>query len=203
MKKQKLPLRYATLMRLVRTIHANAVRLFLDACALYRIKSFPSAYALSILAYEELGKMEMVDHVGFEEMFNGHARMNSYRMEHLFSRKMFYSHLNKQSWGVNRRPDGSPVPKMEQRIYDGKLESDKQNALYVGFIAGRIHNPSRFRASHVRRQLRYALQAFVEIADIPFYSITEGSTSASRRRAKKIIGTLQEAFNSCTIDGRN
>jgi AbiV family abortive infection protein len=91
--KQKHPLRYATVMRLVRSIHANAARLFLDACTLYRAASYPTAYALSILAYEELGKMEMVDHVAFEEVLNGSARMTRERMEHLFSRNMFYSHL--------------------------------------------------------------------------------------------------------------
>ena len=196
--KRSHPLRYSTVMRLVRSIHANAVRLFLDACALYSVGSYPSAYALAILAYEELGKLEMVDHVGFEEMLSHGARMTRERMEHLFSSKMFYSHRNKQSWGVYREQKDGRWLRPEQRIYDGKLESDKQNAFYVGFVGGRIHHPTKFRARRAHKQLRYTLGAFEDIADMPFYDVTEQSTRTTRRHAQKIIDTLRDAFARCT-----
>lgn len=135
--------------------------------------------------------MEMVDHVGFEEMLSHGARMTRERMEHLFSRKMFYSHRNKQAWGVYRK-------RGEKRIYSGKLESDKQNPLYVGFIAGRVNNPTKFRASHAYKQLQYTLGAFEDIADMPFYDVTQQSTPATRRHAKNILATLRKAFDGCT-----
>ena len=34
----------------------NSVRLFQDACTLYASRAYPSAFALGVLAYEELGK---------------------------------------------------------------------------------------------------------------------------------------------------
>jgi AbiV family abortive infection protein len=185
-------------MRLVRSIYFNAVQLFLDASTLYRCGSFPTAYALAILAYEELGKMEMVDHVGFEEVLNGSPHMTRERMEHLFSRTMFYSHRNKQAWGTYRHAKEGRVPKAEQRIYDGRLESDKQNAFYVGFIDGRIQHPAKFTAFHAYKQLRYALGAFEVIADMPFYDVTQESSGATRRYAKSVTDTLREAFESCT-----
>jgi AbiV family abortive infection protein len=55
---RKHPVRYATTMRLERAVCANAARLFLDACMLYANRSFPSAYALAILAFEEVGKIQ-------------------------------------------------------------------------------------------------------------------------------------------------
>lgn len=197
--KQKHPLRYATVMRLVRSIHANAARLFLDACTLYREASYPSAYALSILAYEELGKMEMVDHVAFEEVLNGSARMTRERMEHLFSRKMYYSHRNKQAWAFNPKSKKSLAPYSENRMFAGRLESDKQNALYVGFTAGRIRYPLKFTARHAHRQLRYTLQVFLDVRDMPFYDIREESNSVTRRRADKITHHLKEAFSKCQV----
>lgn len=185
-------------MRLTRSIYFNAVQLFHDACTLYRSESFPAAYALSIFAYEELGKMTMVDHVAFEEVLNGSALMTRERMEHLFSRHMFYSHRNKQAWGTYREVKENRVPQAEQRIYDGKLESDKQNAFYVGFVNGRIQRPTRFGASHAYKQLRYVLGAFEAIADGPFYDVTQESSRATRRYAKSVTNELRNALESCT-----
>jgi AbiV len=98
---RKHPVRYATTLRLERAVYANAARLFLDACMLYTNRSFPSAYALAILALEEVGKIQMMDHVCFEAVLNdGSFRLKSDRMDHLFSRSMFYCHPNKQAWGI-------------------------------------------------------------------------------------------------------
>lgn len=177
-------------MRLVRAIHANAARLFRDACTLYRAKAFPSAYVLATLAYEELGKLEMVDHVGFEEMLSHGPRMSDIRMEHLFSRRMFYSHRNKQAWGTYRSHLGQCI-KLEA------LERNKQNATYIGFRNGRIKQPLRVRAIHAYKQLRYTLGAFDDINDMPFYGIHEESTEATRRRARYIINKLKKDFARC------
>jgi AbiV family abortive infection protein len=69
-KPKKHPVRYDTAMRLERAVYANAARLFLDACTLYQSHAFPSAYSLAILAFEEVGKVQMMDHVCFEAVLN-------------------------------------------------------------------------------------------------------------------------------------
>lgn len=137
-------------MRLER-VYANAARLFLDACTLYNLDSFPSAYAMAILAFEEVGKIEMMDHVFFEAVLNdGSFRMGADRMEHLFSRTMFYSHRNKQAWGIYGRPSA-----VERLVNDrNTLDRHKQDAFYVGFSAGRTRLPSRFQSNYAYRQLR-------------------------------------------------
>ncbi|PYJ36132.1 MAG: hypothetical protein DME79_00590 [Verrucomicrobia bacterium] len=115
---------------------------------LYANRSFPSAYALAILALEEVGKVEMMDHVCFEAVLNdGSFRLKSDRMDHLFSRRMFYCHPNKQAWGVNS-PLRKRVPVVERLIDDrNTLDRHKQDSLYVGFSQGRIRSPARFGAT--------------------------------------------------------
>jgi len=110
-------------MQLERSVYANAARLFLDACTLYEAEAFPSAYALAILSFEEIGKVQMMDHVCFEAVLNdGSFRLTTERMEHLFSSKMFYSHRNKQAWGTYRGQIKGRTPVVEKLV-------DKQNTL--------------------------------------------------------------------------
>lgn len=52
-----------TLGKLKAEIYINAVRLFVDACELFKMRSHASSLALAILSLEELGKLEMVDHI--------------------------------------------------------------------------------------------------------------------------------------------
>jgi hypothetical protein len=135
--------------------------------------------------------LEMVDHVGFEEMLSRGPRMTRERMEHLFSSKMFYSHRNKQSWGVYREQKDGRWLRPERRIYDGKLESDKQNAFYVGFVGGRIHHPTKFRARRAHKQLRYTLGAFEDIACRSMMSLSSlrGPRGATPRRLSTLCET--------------
>jgi AbiV family abortive infection protein len=59
-----------TLGKLKSEIYINAVRLFSDACILYSKRSYASAYALSILSLEALGKFEMVGHICYDMSIN-------------------------------------------------------------------------------------------------------------------------------------
>ena len=197
-KQAKNPVRYATTVRLERAVYANAARLFLDACTLYRAGAFPSAYALAILSFEEVGKIQMMDHVCSEAVLNdGGFRLVPDRMDHLFSRQMFYSHRNKQEWGIYRGRAKGHQPVVERLVGDhSKLDQHKQDSLYVGFKMGGIRVPWRFRATHAYRQLRYVLGAFENIADLPFCGIFEDSTHKTKREAKRICRALHKAFEA-------
>ena len=192
---RKHPVRYATTLRLEREVYANAARLFLDACMLYANRSFASAYALGILALEEVGKVEMMDHVCFEAVLNdGSFRLKSDRMDRLFSRRMFYCHPNKQAWGVNS-PLRKRVPVVERLIDDrNTLDRHKQDSLYVGFSQGRIRSPARFGATQAHRQLRYVLGAFERLGDLPFDGVFEESTRSTKKEAKRVCDELRVAF---------
>ena len=200
MKAKRHPIRYATTIRLEQAVYANAARLFLDACTLYRATSFPSAYALGILALEELGKVEMMDHVCFEAVGNeGSFLLKSDWMDHLFSRRMFYSHINKQAWGSLRRRANGRLRVVEGLIgKQNTLERHKQDSLYVGFRAGRIRLPSRFGAVYAHRQLQYVLAGFEALSDLPFYGVFEDSTRLTKRKAKRVCDRLRKAFDALT-----
>ena len=110
----------------------NSLRLHYDSIILFRLKSYPSAYFLSILALEELGKTLMLDdfiyHTNAGEFDGG-----KYDYEFL---QLLYSHRYKQgflfsevSWrGLNL------LNKEFLKIAkdDNRLEAKKQNAVYVG-----------------------------------------------------------------------
>jgi AbiV family abortive infection protein len=196
--KSKHPVRYDTTMRLERAVYANAARLFLDACTLYEAGAFPSAYALAILSFEEIGKVQMMDHVCFEAVLNdGSFRLTADRMEHLFSSKMFYSHRNKQAWGMYRGSTKGRQPIVEKLIDErNTLDRHKQDSVYVGFTSGRTRLPWRFRATHAHRQLHYVLGAFDNIADLPFYGVFQDSTRQTKREAKRICHELRKAFDA-------
>lgn len=189
------PRRYATAFRLGQHIYYNADRLFCDACTLYQARAFPSAYALAILGYEEIGKLQMFDHVVSEAVLNdGTYRLDATRMEHLFSRTMFYSHRNKQDWGAYVGKIKGRTPRVEHLIESGALDRHKQDAIYVGFSSGRALLPERFGASQAYRQIKYLLGAIERIADLPFCAVFEESTPFTRRYAKNTLNVLRRKF---------
>ena len=80
-----------TLSKLKAEIYTNAVRLFIDACTLYKKRSYASSFALAILSFEELGKLEMVDHICDDISINPDSNPQDF-LNHLFSRPMFFNH---------------------------------------------------------------------------------------------------------------
>jgi AbiV family abortive infection protein len=195
-KTKQLPRRYATAFRLGQHIYYNAARLFCDACTLYRANAFPSAYALAILGYEEIGKLQMFDHVVSEAVLNeGTYRLDEEWMEHLFSRTMFYSHRNKQDWGAYLGKIKGRKPRVEHLIDSGALDRHKQGAIYVGFTSGRTLLPERFGASHAYRQLKYLFGAIERVADLPFCAVFENSTRSTRHYAENTVNDLRREFS--------
>jgi AbiV family abortive infection protein len=180
-------------MRLEERIHENAVRLFEDACVLYGARSFPSAYSLGILSYEELGKLLLVDHIGFEsQLGDKESRYNN--LQRLFSTDHFYSHRNKQAWGAYKPMKGTKFARVEEHMYSGKLERNKQDGFYVGFQRKRIVLPTRFGPSYAYNHLKYTLGLFENIRDLPFVWIWERSNKRTQKRADATLNHLQMLF---------
>ena len=105
----------------------NALRLHFDSILLYKNKSYPSAYFLSILALEELGKVSLLDHFIFNAIVNG--RMDS-EIEILILGQM-YQHRPKQIWFANDAEVLLPK-RVWKEIRSGSMELCKQNSVYVG-----------------------------------------------------------------------
>jgi AbiV family abortive infection protein len=134
----------------------NVLRLHFDSIVLFKNESFPSAFFLSVLALEELGKYYMLDHFLF------HSRVDG-RMGEDWDRKWLndiFSHKSKQLVFTNtNRFDLSN--NFIKTVYEGKLEIEKQNSVYVGLpkqnreinLSGKIKNPFKINLSKSKKQI--------------------------------------------------
>ena len=134
----------------------NALRLHCDSILLFNNKSFPSAYAMSILALEELGKMYLFDDFLF------HRATNQVGTETQITRwlQLMYNHKWKQckfaSWHWADLP-----ARIIRIIESGDLDLAKQNALYVGLpkvrgkplLKGRINSPFKISETKAAKQI--------------------------------------------------
>jgi AbiV family abortive infection protein len=198
-KANRFPIRYATIRRLEKIIWHNAARLFLDACCLYYNGCYSSAYALAILAHEEIGKLQALDHTAAEAVLNdGAFRLERDRLEEMFSRDRFYSHQNKQEWGMMGTLRGRMVEKL---VSKRRLDQHKQEAFYVDFRHGRIKSPARFGPNHAYRHLRYVLHALEQVHDLPLIDLFRDSTFRTRKEADRLLTGLRKGF-SCLITPR-
>jgi len=109
--------------------YKNGLRLHFDSILLYKNKSFPSAFQLSVLALEELSKSYWVEHYYYSSITNNNFPDKEFEQEWL---NLLYFHPKKQKaffgWGMSR--DYSS--KFIKMIENGELEIKKQKATYVG-----------------------------------------------------------------------
>lgn len=145
----------------------NGVRLHFDAIKLFENKSYPSAYALSVLALEEFGKQRLIDEI--IHIFNEHR--NEFENSKQFSdfckdfEKGLLSHSLKQGFaisddfpftnGYNRMQKGYLFKMFSHKNKRKLIDDWKMRAIYVGFernsLKGRIQTPINF-ISRMRAQ---------------------------------------------------
>lgn len=129
----------------------NSLRLHCDSYILYQHKSFPSAYFMSVMALEELGKMKILNILAYLAII---YEENELQKDIIFSWfKKIYSHTNKQHNSINYgafyetviKPnsflksffheefvDKESIPQRYQHILKARYDSKKQSAMYVG-----------------------------------------------------------------------
>lgn len=109
--------------------YKNGLRLYFDSILLFKNKSFPSAFQLSVLALEEFGKSYWVENYYYSSVTNDNFPDKDFEQEWL---NLLYFHPEKQKaffgWGMSR--DYSS--KFIKMIENGELELKKQKATYVG-----------------------------------------------------------------------
>jgi len=139
----------------------NAIRLHKDSILLFKHKSFPTSYQLSILAQEEIGKSSLLE----EHIFQMGCRIGEIdsEMDELMA-KALKSHRCKQGW-FSRVADDYFMPSRRhyyREVESGRLDKKKQNATYVGLteqggklnIKGKIIIPaSRVKEKDVTAQI--------------------------------------------------
>lgn len=138
----------------------NVIRLHYDAIALYQDTRYPSAYYLSILSQEELGKMHIIND------FVWHSRIYGRALE--FEKQwldLLYKHPHKQYSFLKNSPinnQWSPRGRaLMKEVFSGILEAKKQGAIYVGLerhrgkinIKGKIKHPFQITEAKAKEQI--------------------------------------------------
>jgi AbiV family abortive infection protein len=114
----------------------NALRLHMDAITLYGKRRYPSAFFLSVLAQEEIGKMHMALDFAWNSRING-RRPAELERQWLTS---LYQHPRKQGAFLRNSPLNDYKPrtlKLMEEIFNGALEHKKQRSVYVGLTRKR------------------------------------------------------------------
>lgn len=191
-------LEYDTLFELGQEVYYNAYSLLFDACLLYGLGSYSTAYALAVLSLEECGKFEGLDHVSLNTVLNEGLKngFKSYALNRLFSGKQFYNHNWKQQYASRSVKDRTEFSDIEINIKNGKLDMSKQQALYVDLEHGEIGTPARFTAEKAMQMISYTFEVFKEIRDLPFYDVFEDSTDETKLISGAYINDIQELISS-------
>lgn len=149
----------------------NALRLHFDSIFLFKNKSYPSAYFLSVLAQEEMGKVHILEDFVFHTSSDG--RMPEVYEHALIGRA--YMHNSKQGEFL-RNCYGMDIFKKSdarfmQDVYNGKFEVIKQNSVYVGLnrngrkinLKGKIKSPFSTNALKAKTQINLMNDYFLEL----------------------------------------
>ena len=159
---------YASLNKLCRLAvlaFRNATRLHEDSVILFRNNSYPSAFGLSALSLEEVGKYAAVEDLVWNSAV--HGRPTPAEEEELFRRT--YDHRFKQTkFSMYATMPWAGKTALKQ-LQDGSLEQRKQRAFYVGLprigrklnMKGRITAPFQVTKTQARNQITVMNDFFV------------------------------------------
>jgi AbiV family abortive infection protein len=133
----------------------NALRLHFDSILLFKNKSYPSAFHLSVLALEEIAKSNWIDHyVDSCETNHGFPE----KEEQIKYLKLLYVHTSKQFAFINQEFH-ELSPKFYEYVASKKLEFKKQKSIYVGLerndgkvdLKSKISTPSQIKETDAKK----------------------------------------------------
>lgn len=139
----------------------NALRLHSDAIALFGDKRYPSAFLLSILCQEEIGKMHIANDFVFH---NNRPEDRDEKLEEEWL-GLLYRHPHKQHSFLRNSPLGNigsaKSRALMQDVFDGALEVKKQTSTYVGLtrkgrkidLKGKIKHPFQISKKAAQEQI--------------------------------------------------
>jgi AbiV family abortive infection protein len=143
----------------------NGLRLHFDSIILFKNQSYPSAHFLSVLAIEEIGKAFLLEDFLWHSLIDG-------RMEQEWEARFLegvFSHRFKQS-SFARVFELIARSGFFRSLYNGELETLKQNSVYVGLARdkrkinpkGRINNPLKINQVKAQKQITNVNDCLIE-----------------------------------------
>lgn len=165
----------------------NGLRLHFDSILPFKNKSFPSAYFLSVLALEEIGKFFLI------EDFWWHSKIDG-RMEKEWEEKfieLIYFHRPKQNSFAYNLDGPLPTSKFTKELFSGCIEVKKQKAAYVGLprdkgkinIQGKINNPISISNGNASSQITGVNDKIIEFT----LGVIKGVYCVETNCAEKIL----------------
>jgi len=134
----------------------NGVRLHFDSIILFKNKSYSTAFFISVLAMEEIGKAYWADHFVF---YSKDVRGDK-DLESEWINTLLRDHKQKQLFFL--RQMAKVDDKFYQFVKSRQLDILKQNSIYVGLqkpragqprTSGNIIKPKDFKLDKVKRQI--------------------------------------------------
>ena len=147
---------------LQRACFQNALRLHFDSVFLAKGRCFGSAFAISVIASEELGKASAIANLIFQAGFDEDP---VYRQYQKFIAELLSNHKLKQRWFLRSFFDVFG-PKDVFRRYES-IQIAKNDAIYAGVRRGnyQIVRPFRASASKAKRQIRIVNNALIRAVE--------------------------------------
>ena len=200
--------------RLAALAFRNALRLHFDSIILFNNKSYPSAFFLSILALEELGKVFILDDFLWHSKVNG--RFNDIQDEELrkefgsdleaaFLKRIFQHHHKQQKFAYVT--DGPlPSTKFFEQLCKGDFEIVKQNAVYAGLarkkggidLKSRIKNPLKIDHPKAQRQITLLNDTFqwIVLSNIKQAYFELDTDSVNRLMTRALLRKLKSKWRN-------
>lgn len=154
-----------------RSAFENAVRLFEDASLLFQSRRFPSAFALAVTSFEELGKMHVIDRGCDVICLNPDSFNEIYEM--YFTGPWLTDHLHKQRQALfdalNLTPDQEKT--LWAWVDSGGLENERRIALYVDMTDRSVKSVDRITEAKAKRVLDLCYSGLVDSAELAFNGV--------------------------------
>jgi len=144
----------------------NGIRLLADSIQLYKNRSYPSSYLLSILSMEELGRAFFIMDIAY---YNWPKELPEKEKNEIFL--LLYNHPHKQKSFVRWTMD--PTDKKFKKVWNNSdlLDIKKQRATYVGLskeknkinYKGRIYSPFQVKRLQAFNSITVVHSSLLEI----------------------------------------
>ena len=167
----------------------NALRLHFDSVLLAKARSFASAFAISVIASEELGKGFGIEEIRYQAGLG--KRLDD--EDKKFLRALLSDHKLKQGWFASSLI-GITGPKRVLKRYQ-TIQAAKNNAIYVGVRKGnhQIVPPFLVSASKSKQQIRTVNDALVDLVEARLNDVDCGEAVDEVFRSRRLLNRLMLA----------
>lgn len=181
----------------------NAVRLFQDAALLYTQSSYPSSYALAVVAYEEIGKVHVIDRACDAICLNPEAVNDLYKMYIESPWTKDHKHKQRQAMFDANAAFSAGDNTLWAFVNSGGLEQTRKQALYVEMTHDTVQTPDRITPQKTFALIKLCHAAFHGTGDLGFSGFTAESTAKSDWLATRELGGVDSAIKTCMAHNKD